>query len=64
MYTIKCIAELCGVSTDYLCGKEEKPLTNIDERLLDEQLIRRLCSLTPEELGKVDAFVQGLIASR
>lgn len=22
MYTIKCIAELCNVSTDYLCGKE------------------------------------------
>ena len=47
-----------------LVGKKEKPLTYVDERLLDEQLIQRLCSLTPEELGKVDAFVQGLIASR
>lgn len=38
--------------------------TSIEEQRLDEQLIQRLCLLTLEELGKVDAFVQGMIASR
>lgn len=31
---------------------------------LDADLIQRLTSLTPEEQQKVDAFVQGLLASR
>lgn len=31
---------------------------------LDEKLVQRLMSLTPEELVKVDAFVQGILASR
>ena len=31
---------------------------------LDEELIRRLCLLTPEEVQRVDAFVQGILASR
>ena len=35
-----------------------------DEAALDEELISRLCQLTPEELEKVDAFVQGILASR
>ena len=34
----------------------------IDEGMLDEQIIERLCSLSPEELAKVDVFVQGLLA--
>lgn len=56
--------------TECIHGEKETPAPSdgdgppIDEKRLDEQLIQRLCSLTPEEQGKVDAFVQGLIASR
>ncbi len=63
------IADYFNVTTDYLLGltddpgQKEKPLTVSDEGLLDEELIGRLCRLTPEELEKVDAFVQGILAS-
>lgn len=43
--------------------KVKLPADNSEE-LLDEELIERLLSLTPEELAKVDAFVQGILASR
>jgi len=73
------LADYFEVSIDYLLGrtdqkeipfssegtdKKETPSINIDEGRLDENLIQRLCSLTPEEQSKVDAFVQGMIASR
>lgn len=60
------IADICGVTVDFLLGLEEKekPSAEISEELLDEELIDRLTSLTEEELAKVDAFVQGLLASR
>ena len=44
--------------------KEKKPSTDNSEELLDNEIIERLISLTPAELEKVDAFVQGLLASR
>lgn len=74
--TLGSIADYFDVTTDYLLGRDEKkptpevedgqerPPVDTDERRLNEELIQRLCSLTPEELGKVDAFVQGLLASR
>lgn len=43
---------------------QTSPLVFISDEQLDEQLIDRLCSLSPEELQKVDSFVQGLIANR
>ncbi len=43
--------------------KEEALPTVSDEERLDQELITRLCQLTPEELEKVDAFVQGILAS-
>ena len=43
--------------------EEEKPTTEKGDGL-DNELVKRLMSLTPEELMKVDAFVQGLLASR
>lgn len=67
------IASYFHVSTDYLLGntddptpaeqKETSPVVSDEERL-DKELISRLCRLTPEEREKVDAFVQGLLASR
>lgn len=41
---------------------EKKPATASSDEL-DSDLIRRLMMLSPEELEKVDAFVQGLLAS-
>ena len=40
--------------------KEKKPSADNSEELLNNELIERLISLTPAELEKVDAFVQGL----
>ena len=40
-------------------GKEEN-----EENLINSELLKRLMMLSPEELIKVDAFVQGLLASR
>lgn len=55
-----------GVSVEWLKGEtdEKKPPVPEDERILNEELISRLVSLTPEEMQKVDAFVQGLLANR
>lgn len=63
--TAQKIADYFGVSVDRVLGSEqkEKPIANSDEQL-DSELIMRLCQLTPAELQKVDAFVQGLLASR
>ena len=61
------LALFFNVSIDYLLGYDEQkvqPPTDIDEGLLNQGLIDRLSSLTPEEQSKVDAFVQGMIASR
>ena len=54
-----------GVSVEWLRGEtdeEEKPA--LKESELDNELINRLCQLSKEELEKVDAFVQGILASR
>jgi hypothetical protein len=55
-----------GVSVAWLKGEtdEKNPPVPEDERVLNEDLISRLVSLTPEEMQKVDAFVQGLLANR
>ena len=55
-----------GVSVEWLKGEtdEKNPPVPEDERILNEKLISRLVSLTPEEMQKVDAFVQGLLANR
>ena len=54
------------VSVEWLKGEtdEKNPPVPEDERKLNEDLISRLVSLTPEEMQKVDAFVQGLLANR
>lgn len=68
------LADYFNVSIDYLLDRTDQKETPariegdgqapIDEKRLDEQLVQRLCSLTPEEQGKVDAFIQGLLSSR
>ena len=43
---------------------EKSPLIHADERALDDELVSKLTSLTPEERQKVDGFAQGLLANR
>lgn len=57
------------VSEAWLMGydvpmEREKTPTPVSEDGLDKELINRLRQLTPEEIAKTDAFVQGLLASR
>ena len=60
------ISSKYNVSLEWLRGETDEKSSPVhsDERALDEDLISRLTSLTPEELQKVDAFVQGLLANR
>ena len=60
------VANYFDVSMEYLLGteKEKKSSAEDSEELLNNEIIERLISLTPAELEKVDAFVQGLLASR
>ena len=54
-----------GVSVEWLRGEtDEKEKPALKESELDSELINRLCQLAKEELEKVDAFVQGILASR
>lgn len=59
------MADYFGVTPQQLLFGDEKSPSGTDaERALREDLISRLVSLTPAEMEKVDAFVQGLLASR
>lgn len=63
---IKKMAEYFDVSMSYLMAGEERikrPSAQTGGGL-DEEIISRLLRLTPEELQKVDGFVQGLLANR
>ena len=63
---VQSLATYLGVTTSDLLGeKQDGPSAVSDaEAALDRELISRLVELTPEELEKVDAFVQGLLAAR
>ncbi len=68
---LSAVASALGVTVAELTGEaDEKGIKNSPstdhsaEAALDEELIRRLALLTPEEAAKVDAFVQGILASR
>lgn len=61
------ICNLLNITVGQFYGEEEakkEPPIVSDGELLDQEIIRRLAQLTPEELEKVDAFVQGLLAAR
>lgn len=45
-------------------GIEQQLPAIADEELLNQDIIQRLSQLTPNELAKVDAYVQGLLAAR
>ena len=63
--TAQKIADYFGVTVDRVLGSDQKEKSPASEDVgLDEELIRRLCMLTPEEVRRVDAFVQGILASR
>ena len=59
------IANALKCTPQYLMGwdVEEKPASK-EEDGLDAELIKKLTQLTPEEIAKVDAFVQGILAMR
>lgn len=69
------IAAYLDCSVDYLLGSTDDPAPpgkikklpadggELAEEALDRELIARLCRLSAEELARVDAFVQGLLAS-
>lgn len=58
------VADALGVTVaeltdDQITKKDTTPSSDVDA-----ELIKRLVQLTPDELEKVDAFVQGLLAAR
>ena len=57
------ISEYLDLPIAYLLGEEEKP-TPVSESELDNEIIMKLMQLTPSEIEKVAAFVEGLIAAR
>lgn len=64
--TITELVHFFGHSLDDLDDREEtknEPSPG-NGKELDSELIKRLMALTPDEIARVDAFVQGLIASR
>ena len=65
--TVKAFAIYFNVSVDYLLGltdEKEGPLAEINEETLDAEIMAHLKSLSPEDLEKVDFFVQGILAAR
>ncbi len=66
--TLFMLFQVLGRSVDEAFGfsseQKKEPPTISDEERLDQEIISRLVQLTPEELEKVDAFVQGLLAAR
>ena len=61
--TLERVTRTIGVRFIVVEDKKENPAPT-DGDGLDAELLKRLMSLTPEEIDKVDAFVQGILASR
>ena len=62
--TIAALAEALDVKPSWLMCMDDKKESDPKEIELDIELLHRLMTLTPEELEKVDGFVQGILASR
>ena len=66
---IHAVSQVYGVSLEWLRGESEQkekptPISGDGLTALDEEIIDRLLQLKPDEVAKVDAFVQGLLAAR
>lgn len=68
---VKKLAVYLGVTTSQLLGeadpqerKNSPDSISAAEAALNKELITRLCQLTPDELARVDAFVQGILTAR
>lgn len=67
---IHSIAQALDVSPDWLMGldvpmERNDPAGSIpDEAALDASLIRKLTQLSPEQLARVEAYIEGLTAGR
>ena len=61
---IEQMAQIFDTTPIFLMGWEDEQPAGLSTDELDEELINRLLRLSPEELSRVDAFVQGLLASR
>lgn len=57
------IAEALNVRPSWLMCMDDKKESDPEEIELDNELVNRLMKLSREELEKVDAFVQGILAS-
>jgi len=58
------VSEAWLMGYDVPMERTQQPPTLEDEGLLNVDLINRLCKLTPDEIEKVNVFVQGLLAAR
>ena len=58
--TAEVFADFFNVNMDVLIGREDR---DYPSDALDAELVWRLLQLTPEELARVDAFVQGILAT-
>ena len=58
------LASALNVKPSWLMCMDDKKESDPKEIELDIELLHRLMTLTPEELEKVDGFVQGILASR
>lgn len=62
--TLNKLADVFGVSIDYLLGREEKENRPIPEKELDDLLVNMISDLSEDEMQRVRDFVSGLKASR
>ena len=64
------LSELFEVSVDYLLGKEtenkKEPASENRDGLteMEIEILDRMSKLTPEDRGRVHAYIQGLLAAR
>lgn len=58
------IAEYLEMPMSYFLGEEIEKPTPMTESELDDSIVAKMLQLTPAEIEKVSAFVEGLIAAR
>lgn len=63
---VQMLADYLGVTTSELLGEEKSSPSAVTdgEAALDRDLISQLVQLSPEDIGKVQAYIQGLLDKR